>query len=236
MANLFFISYTDPFRETSEGAPRETLVMNATRNITRTAPATITDNIVEGSSVNNKSLADHYFTGNQTATFDGVITDVGAGSGSIKTTGEYLYILQKLWEVGQPITLITGDVGVDDSGALGSFNVMENCLFERFSVTQDSTHGVMTARDRTVKAYKVSFQAKQVRFGTEATEATVKVAGATFKKTAQEKQERENTTLSRSSQPAPPDSQGGYTPIDRKFPVIDRDSISSSISSQVPLT
>lgn len=212
-APYFFISFKDPFVENpNEGTPTETLVMDSTSSIARVAPSSVTKNLIE----TGAEVADHYFVKSQSVSFSGTITDIKSPNpNNSRSTSDYLTILQKLREVGRAFTIVCGDASVDSAGALGGFNVLENCLFDNFVVVQNEKKGITTSADLVNKSYRVSFSATQLRFATEAEVSEIKVPAELIKKETQTKQEVDNNTLSKhpDSSDILRGSAGGYQSI-----------------------
>jgi len=154
--SIFYIQYT------LEGVTGN-LALTSTRTVTRTSKQVLTDNIVE----NGSEVTDHYVVGRQTVKFDGVVTDIrstNAGD-AVKTPETYLSLLEAIRDSKTPFTVFTGEV-TKKAGAIvtGSFNALENCLFETFSVTQDKRNGTVRSEGNlSLSSYRINFSAKQIR-------------------------------------------------------------------------
>lgn len=101
-----------------------------------------------------EAVSDHYVDKPASITFTGTISDIVVLRGSEqirKSTQEYVEGLLKLKKSRRPFTI----------NWAGNLRPLDNCVFENLEVTQDDKRGWAGGK----AAYRISFTARQLRFG-----------------------------------------------------------------------
>jgi len=135
-------------------------------------------------------LADNYINENVVITFSGKVSDIKASRNPLyrsnfpgrkspapfitdeagvllpATAKEYLFQIETLKDKKIPFTLHAGENG-------GPYT---NCLFTRFTSSQDSSTGTLNTGGEVISAFQVNFTVEQLRFGKRAAETTVRDA------------------------------------------------------------
>ena len=129
-----------------------------------------------------KPVSDHYVNDNVTIRFNGTISDVKAisvdGDNRIKSTQLFLEGLRSLKASGLPFTIHTG----------ANSGLFENCVLESLAIKQSNKNGTLVRGDKEISSYKISFTAKQIRFGSRAD--LVRVTDEVIEKTVGEEREK----------------------------------------------